>query len=140
MKTVCRCIAASLALGLGGALLPAAAQSPAQRGVAELTRFERYASPPQDSMHYFRSDGFQYLGPDARGNDAVAIWTGVNDVYLIKVWQPCINLEYARGIGLTSTSGSVNARMDDLVFDHQRCRIETIQKVDYRAMKADKAR
>ncbi|MEO6968762.1 MAG: DUF6491 family protein [Rhodanobacteraceae bacterium] len=128
-------------LGLIGITAAAAAQSPVQRDAANLARFERYAGAPQDSLHYFRTDGFQYLGRDASGNDAVAIWTGVNDVYLFKLQAPCIDLQYANAIGLKSTLGNVNARMDYIKYGRGReCRIETIRKVDYKAMKAEKIR
>ncbi len=139
MKTA-RCVLAAMTLGVTGMSAIAAAQSPSQRAAANLARFERYAAAPQDSLHYFRTDGFEYLGRDAHDNESLAVWTGVNDVYLFKLQTPCIDLEYARGIGLTSTSGNVNARMDSILFDHQRCRIETIQKVNDKAMKAEKAR
>lgn len=112
------------------------AQSPTQRDARNLALFQRYASPPQDSVHYFRTDGFQYLGRNAQGDDAIALWTGVNQAYLLTLESPCINLEYANGIALTSTSGSINARMDFVKYDrHRQCRIETIQKVDYKAVR-----
>lgn len=113
------------------------AQSPTQRDSANLARFQHYAASPQDSMHYFRTDGFQYLGKNAKGEDAVALWTGVNQVYLLTLQSPCINLGYAGGLTLTSTSGNVNARMDSVRYGGNReCRIQTIQKVDYKALRA----
>ncbi len=141
MKTACCVLDVMMALGAIGISTIAAAQSPSQRDAANLARFERYAGTPQDSLHYFRTDGFEYLGRDARGNESLAVWTSVNDVYLFKLQTPCIDLQHANAIGLTSTSDNVNARMDDVRYDHGReCRIETIQKVDYKAMKAEKVR
>jgi hypothetical protein len=138
MKTASRFAIAALTAAVS---LAAFAQSPKQRDAENLARFQRHASPPQDSMHYFRIDNFQYLGKNAQGEDAVALWTGVNQVYLLMLQSPCINLEYANAIGLTSTSGSVNARMDFIKYDHGRqCRIETIQGVDYKAVRAEMAR
>lgn len=136
---IARCVlAVMVALGVIGISTIAAAQPPSQRDAANLARFERYAGTPQDSLHYFRTDGFQYLGRDARGDESLAVWTGVNDVYLFKLQTPCINLQYANAIGLTSTSGNVNARMDDVKYGHGReCRIETIQKVDYKRLRTD---
>lgn len=137
MKTVCGLFTAAMLCGLSGI---AAADSPSQRDAANLARYERFASPPQDSVHYFRLDRFQYLGPDAKGDDVVAVWTGVNQVYLLTVESPCLRLEFANAIGLTSTAGNLNARMDSIKYDHGRqCRIETIRKVDYKAMKSEKA-
>jgi len=134
MKAACRFAIATLVAGVSLAAFP---QSPKQRDAENLARFQRYASPPQESMHYFRIDKFQYLGRNAQGEDAIALWTGVNRVYLLALESPCINLEYANAIALTSTSGNVNARMDYVKYDHGRqCRIETIQNVDYKAVRA----
>lgn len=130
-------IAAMVVFGLLAAPVMAG-QSPPQRDAANLARFQRFASPPQDSMHYWDIDRFQYLGPDAKGNDALALWTGVNQVYLITVDSPCLRLEYANAIALTSISRNVNARMDYVKYGRgNRCRITTIQKVDYKAMLAE---
>ena len=138
MKTLLVAAALSMMLATGAW----AAQSSSDRIAQELARFERYAAPPQDSMHYFRLDNFQYLGKNARGEDAIAVWTGVNQVYLLTLEKPCINLDFAFAIGLTSTSGDVNAGMDYVKYNRngpQQCRILAIQKVDYKAMRAEKA-
>lgn len=117
----------------------ALAKSPKQRDAENLALFQRYASAPQDSMHYFRTDGFEYLGKNAQGDDALALWTGVNQVYLLTLQSPCLDLDIANGIALTSTSGSVHARMDFVKYDRDRqCRIESIRKVDYKALRAAK--
>lgn len=61
----------------------------------------------------------------------------MNQPYLLTLQSPCINLDYALAVGLTSTSGDINARMDYVKYDHGRqCKIETIQKVDYKAVRA----
>jgi hypothetical protein len=117
-----------------------AAESPKQRDANALARFERHAGPPQRDMHYFRLDNFQYLGRDAKGQDAIAVWTGVNQVYLLTLEKPCIGLDFAFAIGLTSTSGDVNAGMDYVKYNRngpQQCRILQIQKVDYKALRAE---
>jgi hypothetical protein len=132
-------IASRFALSVLAAAVPLAsfAQSPSQRDARDLALFQRYASPPQESVHYFRTDGFKYLGANAQGDEAIALWTGVNQVYLLTLQQPCIHLDLARSIALTSTSGNVNARMDFVKYGRDReCRIETIRKVDYRAVRA----
>lgn len=118
-----------------------AAQSPKQSDAKDLARFESYAGPPKRDMHYFRLDNFQYLGRNAKGEDAIAVWTGVNQVYMLTLEKPCINLDFAFTIGLTSTMGDVNAGMDYVKYNHngpQQCRILQIQKVDYKAMRAAK--
>lgn len=134
MKAASRFAIAALAAAIP---LAAFAQSPTQREAARLALFQDHASPPQRSMHYFHTDGFEYLGKNAQGDDALALWTGVNEVYLLTLQSPCIDLDRPLAIGLTSTSGEVNARMDYVKYDHGRqCKIEAIQKVDYKAVKA----
>lgn len=115
----------------------ALAKSPKQRDAENLALFQRYASPPQDSMHYFRTEGFQYLGENAQGDVALALWTGPNIVWLLTLQSPCTNLDFARAIALTSFSGSVHARTDSVKYGRGwQCRIETIQKVDYKSVRA----
>lgn len=136
MQTASRFAIAALAAAVS---MVAIADSPRQRDAENLALFQRFASPPQESMHYFRTDGFDYLGKDAQGQDALAFWTGVNQVWLLTLQSPCNNLDLANAIGLTSTSGDVNARMDYVKYGHgRRCKIETIQKVDYKALRAAK--
>ncbi|HET6906444.1 MAG TPA: DUF6491 family protein [Rhodanobacteraceae bacterium] len=120
--------------------LAAFAQGPQQRLAERLALFQRYASPPQKSMHYFTTEGFEYLGKNAQGEDSLALWTGVNQVYLLTLQPPCIDLDRPLAIGVTSTSGDVNAGMDFVKYGHGRqCKIEAIQKVDYKAVRAAQA-
>lgn len=106
---------------------------------AELARYQRFASPPQDSARILRVDNYIYLGTDAQGNTALAVRTGFNQVYLITV-LPCPRLDAASAISLTSGAGSVHAGTDfvtygDPIAGHVwKCRIRTIQRVNYKAM------
>ena len=93
--------------------------------------FLQYAGPPIESFTYLgHYNGFRTLG----GQDLV-IWTTINDAYLIKVLEPCLNLPFANRVDLTSASRTVTRSIDWVVFDRGRCRIDTIQHVDYGAMK-----
>ena len=93
--------------------------------------FLQYAGPPIESFTYLgHYNGFRTLG----GQDLV-IWTTINDAYLIKVLEPCQNLPYANRVVLTDEAHTVTRSIDWVVFDHGRCRIDTIQHVDYGAMK-----
>jgi hypothetical protein len=90
-----------------------------------------YAGPPIESFTYLgHYTGFRTLG----GLDLV-IWTSINDAYLIRVFEPCQNLPYANKVGLTSTTSTVTRSIDWVEFEHGRCRIDSIQHVDYGAMK-----
>lgn len=106
---------------------------------AELERYQRFASPPQDSAHILRVDNYIFLGTDAQGDKALAVRTGFNQVYLITV-PPCPRLDAASAIRLSSAAGNVHAGTDfvqygDNVAGHNwQCRIKTIRQVDYKAM------
>lgn len=97
-----------------------------------LALFEKHAGPPVDSFFYPRLYQWQALG-----KEAVAVWAGVNRVYLLKVAKPCINLDWAKAIGVTSSGGTVKTRFDYVTFDRQRCQIASIQPVDYAAVRAE---
>lgn len=96
--------------------------------------YMKYAGPPIDDFTYLgRYDGFKALG-----GSYVVIWTTFQDAYLVKVRDPCLNLPFANAIGLTSTARTVNRRFDAVLVEHDRCRIGTIQRLDFAAMKRDK--
>ena len=114
---------ATLVLTLG--LLAGCATAPTKQ------TYLQYAGPPIESFTYLgRYNGFRTLG----GQDLV-IWTTINDAYLIKVLEPCLNLPYANKVDVTSEAHTVTRSIDWVVFDRGRCRIDTIQHVDYGAMK-----
>lgn len=118
----------------GFVALPAWAQQTASEQ-ADLSRYQRYAGAPVDRVTYFQIDGFEYLAPDT-----VAIWFGVNKLYLLTVQTPCINLAFANGIGLTSKNNVLYRDFDAVTFDHQRCKILKIVPVDELKMKQDAAK
>ena len=124
-----------LAMLLAGvAAIPAFAQQTASER-ADLARYQKYAGAPVDNVRYFRINGFQYLAPDK-----VAIWFGVNKLYLLTVQTPCNNLGFANGIGLTSKNNVLYKNFDFVTFDHQRCKILRIEPVDELKMKQDRAK
>lgn len=124
-----------LALLLAGAtMVPAVAQQTASERT-DLARYQKYAGAPVDSVRYFQINGFQYLGPDK-----VAIWFGVNKLYLLTVETPCNNLAFANGIALTSKNNMLYKNFDFVTFDHQRCKVIKIEPVNELKMKQDRAK
>lgn len=113
-------------------LITLLAAHPAAASRAErLASFEKYASQAVAQFRYFQLIGFETLS-----DDTVAVWTGVNKVYLIKVRQPCPNLDFAGAISLSQSQARVfSQRFDQLSFDHTRCMVESIRPVDYKAMR-----
>jgi hypothetical protein len=125
---------------VGLAMLVAAAAAPAiaqqtDSERADLARYQKYAEAPVDNVKYFQINGFQYLAPDK-----VAIWFGVNKLYLLTVQTPCINLAFANGIGLTAKNNTLYKDFDFITFDHQRCKITKITPVNELKMKQDRAK
>jgi len=113
--------------------VPAVAQQTASER-ADLARYQKYAGAPVDNVRYFQINGFQYLAPDK-----VAIWFGVNKLYLLTVQTPCNNLAFANGIGLTAKNNMLYKNFDFVTFDHQRCKIMKIEPVNELKMKQDRA-
>jgi hypothetical protein len=118
----------------GAAMVPAIAQQTDSER-ADLARYQKYAEAPVDHVRYFQINGFQYLA-----TDKVAIWFGVNKLYLLTVQTPCNNLAFANGIGLTAKNQMLYRNFDFVTFDHQRCKIVKIEPVDELKMKQDRAK
>ncbi|MGC1458344.1 MAG: DUF6491 family protein [Steroidobacteraceae bacterium] len=97
----------------------------------EAQLYLKYSGAPIEAFTYLgHYDGFRALG-----GPYVVIWTTFADAYLVKVRDPCIELPFTNKIGLTSTSRTVNRNFDFVLVEHERCRIGTIQRIDYDAMK-----
>jgi hypothetical protein len=118
----------------GVVMVPAIAQQTSSERT-DLARYQKYAGAPVDNVRYFQINGFEYLAPDK-----VAIWFGVNKLYLLTVQLPCNNLAFANGIGLTAKNNMLYKNFDAVVFDHQRCKITKIEPVDELKMKQDRAK
>jgi hypothetical protein len=95
-----------------------------------LARFEKYAGAPVENFTMWKMYQWQDLGPEK-----LAVWTSVTSVYMLTVALPCIHLEDANGVVVTSQmSHQVNRRLDYVNFGSQHCQIMQIQPVDYKAM------
>lgn len=137
VKTLARTVACVLLVG--AVALPAFAQQTASER-ADLQRYEKYAEAPVDHVRFYQISGFQYLSPDT-----VAIRFGVNQMYLVTVQTPCVDLAYANAIGLTSRSHTFYSRFDFITFGGpggiaRRCQIVKIVPVDELKMKQDEAK
>ncbi|HEY0180166.1 MAG TPA: DUF6491 family protein [Dokdonella sp.] len=116
------------------ALARAAFADTAETERKNLESYLRYAGPPIDEFRYWSFYDWKPVGADK-----VAVWTTINDAYLLTVGEPCDGLEWAKHIGVTSQARHVvGTRFDYVTFDRERCRIERIEPIDYRRMKADR--
>jgi hypothetical protein len=98
-----------------------------------LERFEKYAGAPIDEFDFWSLYKYQLVGPEK-----VIVWSTINDAYLISVAKPCVGLEFASGIGVTSKQRRVVSRKFDYVtYGNGRCQITEIRPIDYRQMLKD---
>ena len=96
-------------------------------------RYQAYAGAAVDHFTWLgRYDGWEALAADE-----LVLFTSVNHAYLLKVSPPCNDLRGAERVALTSTGGSVYARLDSVTTRGWRCRILQIRKLDYRRMQSD---
>ena len=104
---------------------------------ARLALYRAHAGAPVRSFSYLgRFDRWESLG-----DTAVAVWTRPRDGWLLELGTPCLNLDYAVAIGVTSHTGQVTARIDDVLVEQPGrnipCRIEEIRPLDSEAIRAE---
>jgi hypothetical protein len=127
-----RIVSSITALCLSVIAVSAIADTPATEAV-NLARVEKYAGAPVEGFTMWSMYKWQGLGPEK-----LAVWTKINEAYLLTVEQPCIRLQDARGIRVTSQmSHQVNRRLDFVNFGSQHCQITEIRPIDYKAMYKD---
>jgi hypothetical protein len=98
-----------------------------------LERFEKYAGAPIDEFDFWSLYKWQLVGPEK-----VVVWSTINDAYLITVAKPCLGLEFARGIGVTSKQRHIVSRkFDEVTYGNGRCEIAEIRPIDYKRMLKD---
>jgi hypothetical protein len=117
---------------LGATLVAACAgQGPRERDAEAYALYRDFAGAPIDEFTYLgRYDGWRSLG-----RNVVAVQTGINEAYLIRVQGPCSDLQFANTIGLTSTGNTVRRGLDAVRVGGINCPIEEIRPVDYAALK-----
>ena len=127
-----RIISSMAALCLSAVAACAIADTPATEA-ANLARVEKYVGAPVEGFTMWSMYKWQGLGPEK-----LAVWTKINEAYLLTVEQPCIHLQEARGIRVTSQmSHQVNRRLDFVNFGSQHCQIIEIRPIDYKTMYKD---
>jgi len=117
------------------ALLTVACASGPQRVRSDdtLAQYLDYAGEPVRGFTSFRLQSWQPLA-----RDRLILWTGVNEAYLVTVWDSCPDLQFAHSIGVTSTGNQVTT-FDHVRVGRDRCPIRAIRPIDVRQMKADRA-
>jgi hypothetical protein len=124
-------------LGLGIVLLLLAGCSsgpPRVQHEEKLDRYLSYAGEPVDRANSFRLDSWELVD-----RDKIVLWTGVNEAYLVTVYDTCRNLQYTNHIRVVSSMGSSISRFDKVKVDGDTCPIREIRPIDVERMKADMA-
>lgn len=125
-------------LGFAAFSASGCASSPDQRDAERLSLYRHHAGEPVN--------GFQYYGRFSSwtplGDSAVAIWVGPARAWLLDLYGPCNDLDFAHAISLTSSGSRVNARFDSVKVIGRGlpsipCRIKEIRPVDVKALRAE---
>lgn len=126
-----------ITLALSLAALAAACASTSKLSDSErYTLYREHAGEPIKSFRYFGDiNGWTPLD-DA----ALVVWTRPSEAYLLDLYGPCQDLDFAQSIALTNLMGEVSARFDKVIVAGTSsmripCRIEEIRKVDVKALR-----
>ena len=92
-----------------------------------------YAGEPVSKFTSFRLQSWQPLS-----RNRLVLWAGVNEAYLVTVWDNCPDLQFAHVIEVTSTARQFTT-FDHVDVGRDRCPISEIRPIDVRQMKADRA-
>lgn len=103
-----------------------------QKGIEPGTDYAAYAGAPIDDFLSYNINGWT---PVSRTE--LVIWSGVNDAYLLKVWNTCPNLLFADHVGVTDTANRIS-KFEKVRVGRETCPISEIRPVDIKRMKADR--
>ena len=95
-------------------------------------RYADYAGMPVEGFQAHLIDGWTSVS-----QTQLVVWTGVNDAYLIKVWNTCQDLQYAEHVGITSTASRVST-FEKVRVGRETCPISEIRPIDVKRMRADR--
>jgi hypothetical protein len=116
-------------------LLAGCAQSPVRDAPAKAKPdYRDYVVGGAMAFDFNRVDNWDSPNPGE-----VVVWNGPNEAYLLSLFEPCFGLDHAATI-LLSSHGSVRAGSDAVIVNGERCRIQRIDRLDARRLKADQAK
>ena len=119
-------------------IMGACASTPRQTDAEKLALYRAHSSEPVMDFQYFGSIN----GWSPVGDSALMVWTRPSQAYLLELYGPCTDLDYAPAISLSNMMSRVSARFDN-VYVHgggsssmrMPCRIETIRPLDVKGLK-----
>jgi hypothetical protein len=101
-----------------------------------LTLYRTHAGEPVDSIQYTGS----YNGWTPLSDGVFALWTRPSQAWLVELYSPCSEIDYADTIGFRDTNGRLSARFDRVyVGSHGlipiSCTIKEIRPLDVKAIR-----
>ena len=107
------------------------------RDEERLTLYRNHAGEPVDSIHY----SGRYNGWTPLSDGAFALWTRPSQAWLVELYSPCSEIDYADTIGFRDVNGRLSARFDQVyVGSHSlipiSCTIKEIRPLDIKAIRA----
>ncbi len=101
-----------------------------------LTLYRSHAGDPVDSIQYAGS----YNGWTPLSDGAFALWTRPSQAWLVELYAPCSEIDYADTIGFRDVNGRLSARFDHVyVSSHSlipiSCTIKEIRPLDIKAIR-----
>lgn len=123
---------------LFAAVLAACAQQPARRSPADHSPAAiDYGKYVQGTVPWFQFNSLYSWDSNQLGS--VVVWTSPRQAYLLSLVGPCLGLQNALAIALTSQSGLVNSNRDYVIAGGDHCQIMRIQRLDAKAIRAARA-
>jgi hypothetical protein len=95
--------------------------------------YNNYAGEPVSDIVVMR--GIDSWTPVSR--DQLVIWTGINEAYLLRVWNACPDLTFANSIRVTQTGYTIN-KFEKVIAGRDSCPILEIRPLDVKQLKADR--
>jgi hypothetical protein len=124
--------------GLAMALALGACSTTRQSEAETMALYKAHAGEPVKDFQYFG----QINGWTPLGDSALAVWTKPSQAYLLELYGPCTDLDYAPAISLSNMMSRVSARFDSVTVHgggsgsmRMPCRINTIRPLDVKALK-----
>jgi hypothetical protein len=99
-----------------------------------LDRYLGYAGEPVERAKSFRLDSWEWVD-----RNKIVLWTGVNEAYLVTVWDTCRDLQFTNHIRVVSGMSNTISRFDKIRVGPDTCPIKEIRPIDVKGMKADMA-
>jgi hypothetical protein len=102
-------------------------------GTAMDLKYSDYAGEPVEQITAMR--GVDSWTPVSRNQ--LVIWTGINEAWLLTIWDNCPDLMFAQGVQVTQTGRSIS-RFDKVIVGRDSCPIREIRPVDVKQMRNDR--